>query len=308
VSLKLISLTLVVAIGLAQSQPQSATKPEGGLKKFDVASVRLAQSPHEVKRVGGPGTSDPIHLEYIYVTLTMLFSKAYSLDFDQIHGPGWLETQRYDVRANVPVGSTPADLAEMFRNLLVERFHFSGHIEKRSTEGFDLTVARGGPKLTASVGRPAPPPVVSGNCSLSNGCLGEGPLKLDQDGFPILQPGIHFFAVGTPQRVTRSTFRGYSMDDLAKQLRVAFAEFHGGGMSMGHVFNQTGLGGLYDFRLDFHGQFGPGGGFLPDEPDSINAPSLFEALQLQLGLRLDSKRHPLDVLVVDSVDRNPEAN
>jgi uncharacterized protein (TIGR03435 family) len=76
------------------------------------------------------------------------------------------------------------------------------------------------------------------------------------------------------------------------------------------VADETGLPGKYDFTLEFQGSMGPGGAFPPatsDVPDVV-APSLFTAVEAQLGLKLDTKKALLDVLVIDHIDKVPTMN
>ena len=82
-----------------------------------------------------------------------------------------------------------------------------------------------------------------------------------------------------------------------------------GGMTIGRIVDKTGLPDRYDFDLEFAGRWGPGGASLSVSAEgSEPASDLFGALRSQLGLRLEEKRIPLEVLIVDRVEKNPTAN
>jgi len=83
-----------------------------------------------------------------------------------------------------------------------------------------------------------------------------------------------------------------------------------GALAMGRAIDKTDLDGTYDFTFEFAGGRGPGGAFPPSLPDGQmdTAPNLFDSLRQQLGLTLMEKTAPLDLLVVDRVDKIPTDN
>jgi uncharacterized protein (TIGR03435 family) len=86
---------------------------------FEVASVKPAapQASGIMRSSGGPGTADPERFTYENVTLQALLLRAYGLKNYQISGPGWLASERFDIRAKVPPGATKEQLNGMLRNL-----------------------------------------------------------------------------------------------------------------------------------------------------------------------------------------------
>jgi uncharacterized protein (TIGR03435 family) len=221
--------------------------------------------------------------------LAKLICNAYGIDFDQLSGPDWLLTERYSVIAKVPPGTTKEDVKLMWQDLLSERFHLRSRMIKKDFEVYELSVAKGGPKLHKS---------------------GEGPAK-QEAGFPVPDQGDRWGISLVPPRTNRLSFRDYSMAELANQLRWFFANKVGAeAAALGRVIDRTGLAGHYDFTLEFAGWRGPGGAFPPPLPDGQvdTAPFLFDALRGQLGLMLTEKKAPLDVLVIDHVDRIPTDN
>ena len=130
------------------------------------------------------------------------------------------------------------------------------------------------------------------------------------DGFPVLAPGSRhavFQPIENGVRIARATFRDFSMPELAHELAWPLAEQptwqHV--MSVGRIVDKTGLPGKYDFRLEYAGSVSPGGAFSSQLTD---LPDLFDALQRQLGLKLETTKAATDILVVDHVDKMPAAN
>lgn len=307
---------------------------------FEVASVKPAAPPTPgmvtIGMRGGPGTSDPGQVTFTNVTQRLLLAKAYGVQDYQISGPGWLASERYDIVAKVPKGATKEQFQVMIQNLLAERFKLSLHHETKELPLYLLVVAKNGPKLKASAppaasedaakdgagpadGGPPPPP--------PGGGPGAGPppgpppgepgpprLQLGKDGFPMLPPGMARRGVMMMMMPGRARLIGTGqpisqlVDALARQLGRP-------------VTDKTGLAGNYDFTLEFDPEGSLGGrGMMPPPPPggggdgpSANPPeteaaSLFTALQEQLGLRLEQKKGPLDLLVVDHSEKTPVEN
>lgn len=259
--------------------------------KFEVASVKPASSDDEAPTIirGGPGTSDPERITYQRVHLLRLLSAAYGVDFDQISGPSWAGSELYTVNATMPPGTSKEQLQLMLRNLLAERFRLKTHFIKKDFAVYELSVAKGGPKLKRS---------------------GEGPY-IQQPGFPAVAAGRHFVPSVTPPRTRRDSFRDTSISDLINRLRFVFGTMVGANsLAVGRIVDKTGLEGNFDFTLEFVGGWGPGGAFPPSLPDGPHdtAPFLIDALRQQLGLTLAEGKAALDVLVVEHADRVPTEN
>ncbi len=289
---------LILASGLAFAQPL----------RFEVASVKPSINPAPPLGVsGGPGTSDPIRITGHGVTVTQLLVNAYSppsgMDFDQISGPSWINSEKYEILATVPPGATKTQVQEMWRTLLSDRFHIETHWTKKEFPGYELVVAKSGPKLKPSADanasdQSAPP-------------LRPEDIKLDKDGFVIVPPGVRYFQAGG--KSSRLTFRNSAMTELAQRLGWPLSTWSGPGIALGRVKDKTGLTGKYDFNLKFSGAMSPGGAFAnPTAENGLDedrdGPGLFDALQKQLGLRLVEKKLSLDVLVVDRAAKVPTAN
>src|ERR1017187_586637 len=144
--MRLWTLLLVIGVGLGQTQ-------------FDVASVKpaapIAGNTIRVMMRGGPGSSDPGQITYTNVSLKNVLMNAYGVKDFQISGPGWLDSERYDIVAKVPRGATKEQSKVMMQNLLAERFKLALHREKKDLPMYALVVGKNGPKLTESVEDPA---------------------------------------------------------------------------------------------------------------------------------------------------------
>ncbi len=128
--------------------------------EFEVASVRPATDPPGpgVPRgiSGGPGTPDPGQVACTYVPLHD-FGVGLRVAIRSISRPGLLTTERYNIVAKVPVGATREQLNVMLQNLLADRFHLIAHMVKKDFTAYELTVVKGGLKLTESGSNQTPP-------------------------------------------------------------------------------------------------------------------------------------------------------
>lgn len=288
--------TYIAGIGLAAvacslACGQSADKSLA----FDAASVKpagpIARGRGFPAPNGGPGSKDPSRIHYPFVSLQFLLIKAYGVDAFQIVGPDWLNMTRFDIDATLPPETTQEQFRLMLQNLLSERFKLTIHRETKELPGYSLVVVKSAPKMTKSVETPAP----------QDDGTQEQPLKLGPDGFfvPPTRAGIFLQMTAFPG--ARSTFRQMTMQDLANSLQ---------GQLKRPVVDATRLTGKYDFTLKFSMEgLDLGSGRIPVSPgDAEIPPDIFSALQSQLGLKLESKRGPVDMIVVDHVEKTPVAN
>jgi uncharacterized protein (TIGR03435 family) len=230
------------------------------------------------------------------VTLQSLLITTYGADCkvqedcDQVVGPAWLRSSRYDIDAKIPAGTTSDQFRIMLQNLLAERFHVTVHHEMRDLPGYELTVAKGKVKLVASPtaevgsGDPAGPLVKFG----APGEYG----KLLRAGFLV------FPYKGTRSTANHAIGREQSLADITKLLS---------NLINAHVVDKTGLPGKYDFTLDWV----PDGVTMLQEADGpeIAPPhGVPTALEDQLGLKLVRSKVTLDTVIVDSADKMPTEN
>lgn len=263
------------------------------LPKFDVATIKPS-SDTDGRRMfmfvpGGISISG--------MPVQMLLTEAFHVEDDHIIGaPGWVKSNRYDVQAKVSPDDAPKldklkfdDRRSMILPLLVERFNLKYHHETREMTGYALVVAKGGPKMKASEVQPPPPdakPPDSGAGAKPGDPGAQRPQQRRMLRF--MGPG-HLEAEGSDTVMLARV--------LSQQLGRT-------------VTDKTGLTGNYDYKLQWTPDDapppmpgGPGGG-APHNDNGTDAvgPSLFTAVQEQLGLKLESSKGMADVIVIDHID------
>lgn len=268
---------------------------------FEVASVHLHRqealdqipitgAAAEAMRVrGGPGTNTPTRIQYRGVTLKMLLSRAWGVGLNQITGPSWLSSDQYDIVANVPPSSTKEDLAWMLQDLLVSRFRLESHIDQKILPVYSLTIAPSGPRLTPS----------------------RGEIKLSPEEFKAQseelrrkqqESALKTLAIMRAGKIPRSR-RSFGLPNATLE---EFAKKLSSELNL-PVQDETGLGGRWQFNLQWVLDSTPGSQALPDDDTSPGDP-IFVAIEKQLGLRLRPHKQTIEVLVVDQAVRVPVEN
>jgi uncharacterized protein (TIGR03435 family) len=269
---------LTIAIAMSQSGP-AARLPE-----FAVASVKPNKlgccTTYGVGSGGGGGTN---------VTLKNLIALAYRLQDYQISGgPRWIGSDRFDVEGKAEDPKADYDqLRLMLRSLFEDRFKLKLHRETKQSAVYALVVGKGGPKIKLSADQVSPD---------VNGPAPEG-------------AGPNRGAV----RIGVGNLIGYAvpMSRLAFILSMRLDRL---------VIDKTNLAGRFDLHLRCApdpgvSPFDSGGNRAPDTIIDVNgvtlaadpnAPSFFSAIQEQLGLKLESAKAPVDVLVIDHVEKPSE--
>lgn len=196
---------------------------------------------------------------------------AYNLEPYQISGPPWLTSEYYTVAAKLPPGTAIGQYRQMMANLLAERFGLVSHRVVKDFAGYEITVAKGGPKLN-----PSPPNI---------------------GGFPI------FRGTAEGNGVMRYQFTQTSMATLTNRISIMMR-------MRTPVVDHTGISGKFDFTLGVEtlpiDRGAARGNSAVDFDD--NSSSISDAMQSQLGLKLNHLKIPLEVLVIDHADRVPSPN
>ncbi len=271
-----------LACGIACAQP-AGTKPS-----FEVASVKLTSPGARWVRVtGGPGTADPGRFTAENMSLRALVSHAYAVDYFQVSGPDWTESEHYDILAKVPEGATKEQALAMLQTLLAERFKLVLRREVKERSVYALAVSKGGSKLKT------PAPDKGKEDDASNAKREPGPLAKDKEGYPILTGSASMAISGNRARLLGHKQK---MDWLVKMLI---------GQTGTTVVDATGLTGEYDFSLSWI-PTRPGSG--PDVAGNPEGPDLFAALPEQLGLRLEARKAPVEMLVIERAEKTPSDN
>ena len=286
------ALTLTALMSILtppQDLGQPTTRPE-----FEVASVKPGAGAGRPQFLGSrsPGTFTAQN-----INLRFLIRVAYGVrSFEVLGGPRWIDSDTYDITAKPKVSgergqTTPRrePVAEMFlmlQPLLEDRFKLRVHRETRELPVYSLTVAKGGVRMQQSkctpVEFPSPPAAAEKPCPNQGYRPGTNGVNRTLDATGVDIPGLLMFLANTMRR---------------------------------EVIDKTGLSG----RFDFHLEWAPEEATAPpvvgqtDDPTKQTpsvgtiGPSIFTALQEQLGLKLESDRAPVEVLVIDNIEK-PEAN
>ena len=322
------ALLLTAAFGSAVFPLLSQTSPE---KKpsFEVISIKPS-APNLGLRGGGPRGD---RLSLTGASLRMLLQNAYSkvgssplAQLQIINGPSWIDSDRYDVQAKADCtgGSISREqLQLMMQSLLEDRFQLKAHTETRELPIYNLVVDKSGPKLKVSADQTPSPFTANGPprpCDPNSNSIPLPPPPPPpgpggRGGLPDLNnlPRGAMLMMMSPQGLTMAA-NGAPISNL-----VGFLQQQVGRT----IVDKTDLKGLFDFKLQFSPEglatpFGPGGGLQPPPgagaagpggattPNAADpVPSLFTAIQ-ELGLRLESTKGLVEVLVVESVQKPTE--
>jgi uncharacterized protein (TIGR03435 family) len=286
----------LMAFAALNPSRMEARAPAAGAQAFEVATVKPNKSGDmRISFFTPPGG----RFNATNVPLKELIRVAFGLQgFQLVGAPDWIAAERFDIVAKAeadvppsPPGGPPGPILMMLQTLLADRFKLAVHHESRDLPIYSLVLARSdgrrGPELRESLvdcaalraagrgrppagapaGPPAPPqPGERPTCGMFGGFN-----RIAAGGVPLSQLAMYL-----SQRVNRV------------------------------VLDRTGLAGFWDFELQFTPDQLPQGPPPPGAPPlpaiDPNGPSIFTALQEQLGLKLDSQKGPVDVLVIDHVE------
>lgn len=262
------------AFGQTQQQP---ARPE-----FEVASIKLHASTDN--RAFVQALQGRLVMENFSLKQLILF--AYDIPNNQVVGvQGWMDSSHYDIQATTDSSRTAKQVeGPMLQSLLEDRFHLEVHRETMERPVYELTVEKGGVKMQLSkegsctlYSMDSPPPVPASNAPR--------PIYCD---FPHLSgDGLNWTLDGTGVTVRR----------LATTLSRSGLDRP--------VNDRTGLTGGFDLRLQWTAdtpERAPGSVAL----DNPTGPSIFTALKEQLGLKLESAKGPVEILVIDHVQKPSE--
>jgi uncharacterized protein (TIGR03435 family) len=285
-------MLLVFSAGFlgAQSAPPPA---------FEVASIKpsappeVTQGPNGARVVMRRGAqSDPGRATFFGSSLKDLVARAYSLKPYQVGGPSWTDSERYDISAKIPDGVAQDQVPAMLQALLADRFKMKLHRETKDLPVYALIEGKGGNKLIKSEDSPD----------------GSGPQITGKDGAKVAVPAggaMRFDMSGKMQ------MNGVTMANFADMMTRLLDR---------PVLNMTNIEGKYDVLLEVSMQdlvgmkkmmagihTGDGGGASGPAPEDSPSGSIFSAVQ-KLGLKLDGRKSPIDMMVIDSAEKTPTEN
>ena len=283
-TISLIFLGIVVIVIPLLCQTATEKKPS-----FEVATIKPSDPGQRGQQImNQPGGRLVIRGMPVLGMVTFAYNVR---SFQVLGGPAWTSNDRWDIEARAEEGSIPAPvfppdpskpnpMALRLQSLLEDRFQLKLHRETKEQPLYELSIAKAGPKIKLNDDqtpfkppeRGAPPP-------------------------PPLQPGtLPRFSM----RVGRGSLEAVSMDinSVVQTLSNLLGRT---------VVDKTGLKGFYDVKMTWTPDpalQGPPGGDAP--PGDPSGPSIFTAIQEQLGLKLDSAKGPVDVIVIDTVQKPSE--
>jgi uncharacterized protein (TIGR03435 family) len=293
--MSIVKIGLGIVLGATALFGQNPARPS-----FEVASIRSSAPGPPQQGVAG-ARIDGAQFRTAYLTLKDYIGLAYRLKLYQISGPDWIGTDRFDVAATLPEGTLPAQIPNMMETLLEERFQLKVHREKKEFPIYALEIAKGGLKMTEA---PRLPELENADPRAPQEFTGGG----SNQGVSInLGPGSSVSFSNNKFEAKRLT-----MPSLAGTLERFLDR---------PILDMTDLKGSYDFSIDVTADdyramlirsAVVAGVVLPPDVlrllDSASSPeSLFDGLA-KLGLKLEPRRAPLDVVVIDGALRTPTEN
>jgi len=320
------STGLVLAAGAAFGQTPAAPLA------FEVASIKPAPAITPAMVQSG----QPIHagmkidasrVDIGYFDLMALITKAYDVKPYQISGPDWVTSlgaqiaaQRFDIIAKMPEGSTKEQVPEMLRTLLAERFKLVVHRETKEHAVWALVVGKGGPKMKEAEPLPVAPTVSADGGPAPPPSTGSNQVRVDVN----TAKGGATVSDGQGGKQTTSLSPDRKSMHLENS-RITMADFAAGLAPMldKPILDMTELKGYYQIAMDIPmeemmalmrkaGAMAPGGGGDASRAPADAAPdpsggSIFASVQ-QLGLKLESRKAPIEQVVIDHVEKMPTEN
>jgi uncharacterized protein (TIGR03435 family) len=287
------SCALVIAV--AVSAPVFAQAPEPKVE-FEVASVRKSAASGADGAVALGLRMDGAQARIGSLTLRDYIGMAFRVKTYQIVGPDWLGTEHFDVNAKLPAGSTADQIPRMLQSLLVDRFGLKFHREPKDINVYALVLGKPPLKLKDSIVDPDAAPAAGVQISASGSAAG---VSVNMG-----NGSSYTFAGG---KFEGKKIGGRIMADVVERYTDR------------PVIDATGLTGTYDFSFAVTPEEYQtlliraavnSGVVLPPQAlrllDNGGDP-LGSALE-QLGLKLDSRKAPVELLVVDQVLKTPAEN
>jgi uncharacterized protein (TIGR03435 family) len=244
---------------------------------FDVATIRPAPPPDANFHLSISSPPHSSRFEATNLPIKALLQIAYGFDAPVVGAPDWVSNTFYDIRARSDEAAD-ARLAKLTNNevrlekrnairvLLAERLGLKTHLETRNTAIYNLIVGKGGARMEVA---PAAPPGADGEAPAA-----PRPTDIKAHGS---QHGLEFVGSNAPMRAITGA--------LSSMIEAP-------------VIDKTGLTGIYNYTLQFGREW--------SERDPDSWPSIFTAVQDQLGLKLEATHESVPNLVVDHITKPTE--
>ena len=271
--------------------------------EFEVASIKpsapVGTNPLGTNRVLAGMHVDGAQVSWTLLSLNDYIDSAYRLRSYQISGPDWMASARFDVTAKLPDGATRKDIPAMLQALLAERFQLKTHRENKELAVYGLVVAKSGLKMQESAADTPSETQNGGGASVA----------------AVSQPGGVTVNYGNGAYFTFANNRFEGKKLPASLMADVMARF-----TDRPVVDMTNLTGTYDFSLELTPEDFLAMGIraaiaagvqLPPQAlqvaEAASGDSLVNAVE-KLGLKLESRKAPVEVLVIDHAEKTPTEN
>ncbi len=317
----------------AAPAPAVAAKPPAGGWAFEVATIKPSKMPSPGDMMNGKAhvgmKTDAARVDIGFMSLNDLIGLAYKVKTYQISGPDWMGAmnERFDVLAKMPDGATKDQVPEMLQVLLAERFKLAIHHDTKERPVYALVVGKSGSKLKES----APDPPASPAAEKSDGAPGEpagaAPAADASPQFKVQRNSDGSSGTATvhgPDGNAKMSFGPNGMHmEFEKMTMAKLAETLTPFVDR-PVVDMTEMKGNYQLALDLamedlknvarkFGAAVPGAApasgdtGLPSDAASDPTGSVFTSV-LQLGLKLEPRKAPLDLIVIEHIEKMPTEN
>ena len=285
---------LPIAIGLLHGVSLRAQTVPATLR-FEVASVKTwVPDPKtggiRTAGVPGPGNHDPGRFT-ARTNLLSLIVLAYDIPLYRLSEQKDLYDQRFEIEAKMPADTTREQFDVMLQNLLADRLGLKVHWATQQIETYTLVVAKGGPKL-----KPAAPDSAPANEASTDSRSTD---KVGSDGFPIPPPGNAAWVGAAPGGKIGMRGHNQTIAELVRAIGPRTLD--------GPLTDATGLTGKYDYTV-FWSMAATTAALNPTAAVEPDGPSIFDAVEEQLGLKIEKRKGPVQMLVVDHVEKKPTEN
>ncbi len=289
--------TLALGQAPATNPPTAASQPSSAKLEFEVASIRPVPAT-DPSRVDADLRMDGAQAHFGALSIKNLIARAYRIQPSLITGPDWIASDRFDITAKLPDGATTDQIPEMLQSLLAERFGLKIHFEKKDLPAYALV-------------------------------LGKPPLKLKELTPDVEQQtnnggAVNVAVSGSAQGVSMDLGNGSSFTFADDQFQFTKVNMDVVAAELARfldrpVVNMTSLPGNYNLTLpvtqeDYYillvrSGANAGVALPPRALPLLNGTpvSLFDAIDAE-GLHLDSRKLPLDTIVVDHAIQSPTEN
>ena len=296
--MKILRSTLTTGLLCAAAWAQSPAAQKPAHPDFEVASVRPAGPIDQGVTVG-------VHIDGAQVRWNSMALKdmvriAYQVKDFQVAGPEWIAAERYDIAATIPKGVTRDDFPEMLQRLLADRFQMKVHREQRELPVYALVITKGGLKAQESPadGSPAPDPSKDAVNVTASGSAA---------GVMVMRGKDSYFSFGDNKLEIKKLTFAEMCDTLSRFTDKPVVDMTGTTARYDMTLSLT----AEDYRAMLIRSAVAAGVSLPPQAlqliEMSSGDSLATALQLQ-GLKMESRKAPIETVVVDRALKTPTEN